>query len=116
MATHNLHMNVKDPPRKPGATIIKRGESNEQFFVKIKGKWFLTYPCPTPANFVEIANEFKLEKKARAFLDTLDPALVKKIKRTLDEKSLEETMKLIMESTGQDETLAHWVFQVLYLQ
>ncbi|MCH7936308.1 MAG: hypothetical protein IH994_04340 [Proteobacteria bacterium] len=106
----------KDPPRKPGAAIIERGESNEQFFVKKKGKLFLTYPCPTPENFVKIANELKLEKKARSFIATLDPALVKKIKRTLDEKSLKETMKLIMESTGQDENMAYSVIQILYFQ
>lgn len=116
MATHTLHMRVKDPPRKPGAAIIKRGESNEQYFVKKKRKWFLTYPCPTLEKFVKIANEFKMEKKARAFVAALDPALVKKIKRTLDEKSLKETMKLNMDTTGQDENLAHWVIQIFYVQ
>ncbi len=49
--THSVTIDFEDPPRQPGATVIRLGPTVIRDVINDDGKWFLVIGCPTQEGF-----------------------------------------------------------------
>ena len=57
--THSITIDFEDPPRQPGATVIRLGPTVIRDVINDDGKWFLVIGCPTQEGFEAMLSDVR---------------------------------------------------------
>ena len=57
--THSVTIDFEDPPRQPGATVIRLGPTVIRDVISDDGKWFLVIGCPTRKGFETMRSDVR---------------------------------------------------------